>query len=44
VRGGDLKLINGYMKYDAKLDVVAMNFQLRCFKFRYVPAKPKGEK
>jgi len=42
VKGGDLKLINGYMKYDAKLDVVAMNYQLKCFKFRYVPAKPKA--
>ena len=39
VKGGDLKLINGYMKYNPKLDIVAMNFQLKCFKFKYVPEK-----
>ncbi len=41
VKGGDLKLINGYMKYNPKLDIVAMNFQLKCFKFKYVPEKAK---
>ncbi|MHC4915648.1 MAG: hypothetical protein ACYTGB_09165 [Planctomycetota bacterium] len=38
VKGGDLKLINGYMKYNPELDAVAMNFQLKCFKLKYVPA------
>ena len=39
VRGGDIKLVNGYCQYDPTLDVVAMNYQLDCFKFRYVPEK-----
>ena len=39
IKGGDLKLINGYMQYDPKLDIVAMNFQLKCYKFRYVLEK-----
>ncbi len=39
IRGGDLELVNGYMKYNPDLDVVAMNYQLKCFKFRYAPAK-----
>ena len=37
IRGGDIKLVNGYCQYDPKLDLVAMNYQLDCFKFRYVP-------
>ncbi len=43
VKGGDLKLTNGYMKYNPELDLVAMNFQLRCFKFRYVPHNGESE-
>ncbi|KPJ74881.1 MAG: hypothetical protein AMS14_04665 [Planctomycetes bacterium DG_20] len=38
VEGGDIDLVNGYCQYNPDLDVVAMNFQLQCFKFRYVPA------
>jgi len=37
--GGDIKLPNGYCQYDPKLDIVGMNYQLDCFKFRYVPEK-----
>ncbi len=37
LQGGDLPLINGYCQYDPQTDVVAMNYQLQCFTFRYVP-------
>jgi hypothetical protein len=37
VKGGEIKLVNGYCQYNPDLDLVAMNFQLQCFKFRYAP-------
>ena len=37
VKGGDIKLANGYCQYNPDLDLTAMNYQLQCFKFRYVP-------
>jgi hypothetical protein len=37
VKGGAIKLVNGYCQYNPDLDLVAMNFQLQCFKLRYVP-------
>lgn len=39
IAGGDTELVNGYCQYDEKTDLVLMNYQLTCFKFRYVPAK-----
>jgi len=37
IKGGKIELPNGYMQYNAKLDIVAMNYQLDCFKFKRVP-------
>lgn len=37
IKGGDIKLPNGYAQYNPALDIVAMNYQLQCFKFKYVP-------
>lgn len=39
VKGGAAELPNGYCQYNQELDLVALNFQLQCFKFRYVPAE-----
>lgn len=39
VDGGDTQLVNGYCQYDAKTDLVLMNYQLECFKFRFVPSE-----
>ena len=37
VKGGALKLPNGYLQYDPESDQVLLNFQLECFKLRYAP-------
>jgi len=37
IAGGHIKLPNGYLHYDPKLDIVVMNYQLQCFKFKYKP-------
>jgi hypothetical protein len=37
VKGGALELPNGYLQYDPESDQVLLNYQLRCFKLRYVP-------
>jgi len=37
VQGGAIELANGYCQYSPELDVVAMNYQLSGYKFRYVP-------
>jgi hypothetical protein len=34
---GDLELVNGYCQYNRELDLVAMNYQQKCYKLRYVP-------
>lgn len=39
VAGGDIELVNGYCQYDAKTDLVVMNYQLKCFKLRFVPSE-----
>ena len=39
--GGDMQLVNGYCQYEPDSDLVLMNYQLSCFKLRYVPAKAK---
>ena len=39
IKGGPIKLVNGYCQYNPGLDLVAMNLQQKCFKFRYVPGK-----
>ncbi|GMV79636.1 MAG: hypothetical protein AMXMBFR7_08200 [Planctomycetota bacterium] len=36
-KGGELPLVNGYLQYDPSTDCVLMNYQLECFRFRYVP-------
>jgi hypothetical protein len=38
IKGGATNLLNGYMQYNPDLDIVAMNYQLQCFKLKYVPA------
>jgi len=38
VKGGEVALPNGYCQYSPELDMVLMNYQLECFKLRYVPA------
>jgi len=44
IKGGPKGLVNGYCQYNPRLDIVAMNFQLQCFTFRYVPGKgPAGK-
>ena len=40
VKGGDIALPNGYCQYSPELDLVLTNYQLECFKLRYVPGKP----
>jgi len=42
IKCGKIKLPNGYLQYNAKLDIVAMNYQLDCFKFKYVPQPVKA--
>ena len=37
VAGGTVELVNGYCQYDARTDLVLMNYQLKCYKFRYTP-------
>jgi hypothetical protein len=39
INGGAIELLNGYMQYNPQLDIVAMNYQLSCFKFKFVPAR-----
>jgi hypothetical protein len=39
VAGGDIELVNGYCQYDVKTDLVLMNYQLKCFKLRFVPSE-----
>lgn len=36
-RVGIVELPNGYMQYNSKLDIVAMNYQLECFKSSICP-------
>ena len=43
ISGSPIELVNGYMQYDPQLDVVAMNYQLSCFKFRYQPNQSSGK-
>ena len=37
IKGGDVKLVNGYPQYDPKTDLVGLIYQVKAFKFRYVP-------
>jgi hypothetical protein len=37
VAGGEIKLVNGYPQYDPKADLVGLVYQLKTYKFRYVP-------
>ena len=37
INGGEIELPNGYMQYNPELDIVAMNYQLECFTFKYAP-------
>lgn len=37
LKGGEIKLVNGYLQYDPASDQVLMNYQLNCFRLRYVP-------
>lgn len=37
LKAGDIALVNGYLQYDPATDLVLMNYQLQCFKLRYVP-------
>ena len=43
IKGGDVELPNGYMQYNSKLDIVAMNYQLECFTFKYLPMNAKAQ-
>jgi hypothetical protein len=45
IKGGDIKLPNGYLEYDEKTDLFGLVIQHQAFKFRYVPvAKEAKEK
>jgi hypothetical protein len=37
VKGGDTELVNGYLQYDARTDLVGLVYQGKAFAFRYVP-------
>ena len=39
----DETLPNGYIQYNPELDIVAMNDQLECFKFKYLPMKTNAQ-
>jgi hypothetical protein len=39
IKGGAIKLQNGYCQYNPQLDLVVMNYQQHCYKFKYLPAK-----
>ncbi|MGB2822663.1 MAG: hypothetical protein WBF17_16885 [Phycisphaerae bacterium] len=39
VKGGDIKLVNGYPQYDPKTDLVGLVYQLKAYVFRYVPGR-----
>ncbi len=39
IPGGAIELVNGYPQYDPKTDQVALVYQLKAFKFRYVPSE-----
>jgi hypothetical protein len=43
LKSGDVELPNGYMQYNSKLDIVAMNYQLECFTFKYLPMNAKAQ-
>jgi hypothetical protein len=43
VRGGDLKMVNGYMEYDPASDVAVMVYQHHAYRFRYVPGADAKE-
>jgi len=44
VKGGKIEMRNGYCQYNPDLDLVAMNIHHDCYKFRYVPPGPGGER
>ena len=39
VKGGDIKLVNGYPQYAPKTGLVGLVYQLKAFVFRYTPPK-----
>ncbi len=39
INGGSIELVNGYLQYNPDLDIVAMNYQLSCFKFKFALAE-----
>jgi len=41
ILAGDLKMENGYMQYDEKLDIVILSYQLNCYKLKFKPKKPE---
>jgi len=37
IKGGEISLVNGYPQYDSGSDLVGLVYQLKAFRFRYVP-------